>query len=143
MLMRNSSLYALIYVGIPLSLHAMEQVPLSAIDLALIHAAQQNNLRKVNKQLQLGAQLNPKSTNTTALIEACKLESNNATLIQVLLANDADPNIPDAQGRTPLHFLAHGNNTNVLDMLKTAGLMLMLKTNRATHLAIMLQMPKN
>ncbi len=121
MFIKNITICTLVCSCAHLSLHAMEQMPLQKVDLALITAAKGNNLEKVNKKLQLGASINPKDAATTALIEACSQEFDNEKLVEVLLENEADPNLPNKDLATPMHFAVQRNKAGVLTLLQKAG----------------------
>ena len=121
MLQKSISLCTFLYLSAHGPLVAMEQTPLQEIDLALIDAAKSNNHIKVNEKLQLGASINLTAAHTTALIEACSLENDNEKLVKLLLESKAEPNLPNKDPVTPIHFAVQRHNAHVLTLLQKAG----------------------
>lgn len=61
----------------------------------------------------------------TVLHDACLLdEPSDLAAVRYLLANGADPNIPDAEGRYPVHIAACADNSKALQLLCARGALL-------------------
>ncbi len=109
----------------------MEQASSSDTEQQLILAAQANDLTLLQDCLTKRAQVNAQEPNTlmTALYSACARKDYAVPAIRLLVSNDANPNIANAQGRTAVHAAAAHNNTEVLELLCQAGALLNAQDN--------------
>ncbi|GAU88983.1 hypothetical protein RvY_01586-2 [Ramazzottius varieornatus] len=74
----------------------------------------------VNNKKDVNVQMSPHDHRTTLHI-AC--EHGNAVIAQLLLWNDANPNVRDEDGRVPLHYAQAANSTECCEILLQNGAM--------------------
>ena len=113
---------------IQLLLNAGADVNGSGGRIAPLHqAAEYENIRALELLIEAGADVNSQSTGlfdlpvgSTPLYFAAQY-AGNIVSVTTLLAAGADPNISNAEGRTPLHRAAYSSSVDVVNALLAAG----------------------
>ncbi len=104
------------------------------LDAALLDAARDGDLGKVEDLIKEGADINAQNSNGwTPLMFA--VGSAHSDLVELLLDMGADPDVPTGQGMTPLMKAAMGNDTTIAGLLLGANAALDIK-NRSGKTAL-------
>ena len=89
----------------------------------LINYVIENNIKRINKLLKKGSDVNCKDDNGWTPLHFASQEFNEE-IIELLLNNGADPNAQDINGNTPLStalFNCKGAETKIFDLFKNKG----------------------
>ncbi len=93
----------------------------ATLNVALVLAANSGDAAQVKRLLDLGATVDGRGPqDATALIAAVMSDRDAARKVSLLLAAGADPNVPDAHGRTPL-LLANRLHPEAAPLLLAKG----------------------
>ena len=102
--------------------------PISKIDKQMIRAAANNQLEKLQKLLQDGADIDAKDKGDTALILA--IQKGHNEVVEALLDAEADPDVQDSISRTALMHAARLGNKDSILLLLDVGADLTIKDNK-------------
>lgn len=102
-------------------IHSVLDVKGPAGDLALLQAMSQQNGEIVQLLLTAGIDVNTRLLDSRSTPLLLSIRKDDAELIKLFMAADADPNIGNEEGETPLSLAAFKGKTELVDKLLHAG----------------------
>lgn len=116
-LVRRLGLLGLLFVSFGVGMPALAQSP----QYDLLKAVDRADLVKVNELLRKGVSPNTRRRSDRRPAIVIAAQAGSTAIVKLLLDNDANPNLADNQGQTPLMVRSVVGDTNMIKLLLSYG----------------------